>query len=119
MDTAGRTLLQRAAPPEVLARVFGVLEGLQNAGLAGGSLLVPVLVALGGAPAALLGVAALLPLMAVVAFRRLRTIDEHARVPVAELNLLRCMDTFAGLPAPALEGLARSYARRRSPRARS
>ena len=108
VDTAGRTLLQRAAPPEVLARVFGVLEALQDAALAAGSLLVPVLVALGGAPLALVGVAALLPLMAVLTFRRLRTIDAHARVPVAELNLLRCMETFAGLPAPALEGLARS-----------
>jgi hypothetical protein len=85
-----------------------VLEGLQNLALAAGSLLVPTLVALGGASAALVGVSAVLPLVAALAFRGLRTIDRRARVPVAELALLRSMPVFAGLSAPVLEGVARS-----------
>jgi hypothetical protein len=106
LDVASRTLLQRSVPPQLIGRIFGVLEGLSMAGLAVGALLVPALAALGGSRLALVGVAAVLPLAAVAGGRALLSVDNGAPVPVVEIALLRSLPLFAELPAPAIEGLA-------------
>jgi hypothetical protein len=112
-DVAGRTLLQRSAPPEVLGRVFGLLEGLAMAAMAVGALLTPVLIEAGGAGLALAATAALLPALALLRPRRLAAVDRHADVPVVEVALLRRLAPMRALAAPDIERLARCLTPRR------
>ena len=107
-NVTGRILLQRAAPPGIIAQVFALLESLMDAGIVLGAILVPVLVGLSGARAALLGTCILFVGLVALAWRRLRAIDDTADVPQVEIQLLRSMSIFAPLPAPELEGLARA-----------
>jgi CRP-like cAMP-binding protein len=58
-----------------------------------------------------LGTAALLPLLLVGRARRVLSIDQHARVPVVEISLLRRIPLFGMLPGPAMEALAQSLER--------
>jgi MFS family permease len=111
LDVGARTLLQRAAPPDMLARVFGLVEAISMAALAVGSLGVAVLVEIGGVPLALLGIGLLLPLAVLVGGRSLLDIDRHADVPVVEIGLLRALPVFSPLPPEKLEAVARALER--------
>ena len=106
LEVATRTLLQRSVPPQLMGRIFGILEGLMMAGYALGALLVPALMHLGGSRLALVGVAAVLPVAAAAGGRALFSLDAETPVPVVEIALLRSLPLFAELPAPAIEGLA-------------
>jgi MFS family permease len=108
MDVSGRTILQRAVRDEVLASVFGILEGMMAAAVAIGSILVPIVVVFTGAGGAVLVFAALLPLIAVLTWPGLRAVDRRAGVRIRELTLLQRTSMFQALPLPAVEALARA-----------
>jgi MFS family permease len=107
LDVAGRTLLQRLAPPDTLARVFGILEGVSMAGLAVGSVAAASLVAVAGGRGAFIGVGLLLPTALALVYRSIRDADRQA-LPLVELTRLRAVPLFSLLPRPQLEALARA-----------
>jgi hypothetical protein len=110
---AAQTLLQRSTPVEVVVCAFALIESMRDAGLALSSLLVPVLIALGGTKAAFIGAACVAPVVVLLTARRFRRVDAEASIPVVELGVLRRSPIFSALPAGPLEALAHaaSYAR--------
>ena len=106
MDVAGRTLLQRVAPDALLSRVFGVLEGIDMATLAIGSILAPALIALAGVKGAFLVAGLALVAVTALNWRRLLRTDAAGVVLPRELAALMGVPFFAPLPGPALERLA-------------
>ena len=105
VDVSAVTLLQRATPGELLGRVFGVLESIVIASVAVGSAVTPALLHLLGVRATLVVTGALLPVVTLPVWRRLRRLD----VPTADsrrLELLRGDPIFAPLPGAMLEQLA-------------
>ncbi len=108
LDVSARILLQRSAPPEQLARIFALSEGLSMLGLAAGAVLVPVLIDLAGPTGALVGAAALLPLHVLLTARTVHRLDRDATLPVVEIALLRHVPVFRALPPPETESLARA-----------
>jgi len=107
VDVAGRTILQRSVRDEVLARVFGVQEGLGMGAIAVGSILVPILIAVLGLTGAILVIAAILPVTVVLVWSQLVALDARTPVPVLAIALLRRVSLFGPLPAPNLEAIAR------------
>jgi MFS family permease len=110
VDVSGITLLQRSAPDAVLGRVFGAFEGLIVLGMAVGSLLAPLLVAVVGARGALVVAGAILPVLLTPLWRPLVAIDAAAAAAADEVELLQHLEVFAPLPVPELERLAKALA---------
>ncbi len=107
LDVAGRTLLQRIADDDVLARLFGVLEGFQVGALAVGSVTAPLLVAAAGQRGALVVAGLVLPIVAVAVRGRLAGLEAGTPVPHDRLALLTGIPMFAPLSPPTLERLVR------------
>jgi Cyclic nucleotide-binding domain len=106
-DITGRTLLQRAAPPDAIAGSFSILEATTDFGLASGAVLVRVAIGVGGVKAALVAPAVLAVVLMALLWRQLAKIDAAATVPQVEIQLLRTLPIFAALRPPSLEGVAR------------
>jgi len=85
MDVSGRTLLQRTAPPQILSRAFGVLEGLTMAALAIGAALAAFLVDRFGPAGAVAAVGAILPIAVFATLRPLLRADAGADATDAPL----------------------------------
>jgi quercetin dioxygenase-like cupin family protein len=100
------TLLQRATDPRMLARLFGILEGVHMASLAVGSIVAPLLIALTGEQGAFLLAALAMLLAAASAWPTMRRLDDAAVARPREVALLRSIPMFAPLGVPAIERLA-------------
>jgi MFS family permease len=106
--TSGVTI-QRQAPPQVLARVFGIVEGLRMAAVAVGSLAVTAFVTWADLGMALVLLAGVVLAVVVLGVARLRRHGDDATVVSDELvQRLLADPVFADLPAPSTERLARS-----------
>ncbi|MCJ7710121.1 MAG: MFS transporter, partial [Chloroflexi bacterium] len=108
MDVAGRTILQRGVRDDVLARVFGILEGLMMAALAVGSILVPLVIAVTGLGGAVIVFALLLPAIVLLTWPGLQALDRRSTVPRREIAILRRLRLFEALDPPAMETLGRA-----------
>jgi hypothetical protein len=107
VDVAGLTLVQRAVPDDVLARVFGVIQMLWLASMGIGAAIAPVLIAWLGITGALIVAGAFLPVLVAISSAAVARIDAHATAPDAqELRILVAVPIFAPLPGGSLEHLA-------------
>jgi MFS family permease len=105
-DIATRTLVQRLLPDRLLVAVFGLQESLMMAAFALGSLAAPLLVEAVGPRGAFAIAGAFLPVVALLAYPRLRRLDADTQVPADVLRLLLDVPLLAVLPPRVVERLA-------------
>lgn len=107
VDVAAFTLVQRAVPDDILARVFGVIQMLWLGSAGIGAVTAPILINWLGLDAALIVTGALLPALVLLFGRKVARIDAAATPPDPdELRILGAVPIFAPLPGMTLEHLA-------------
>jgi MFS family permease len=107
VDVSGLTLVQRAVPDEVMARVFGVIQMLWLASLGIGAAIVPLLIDWLGREGALIAAGVFVPALVALLGTRVARIDAASPAPAAEeLRILAAVPIFAPLPGGSLEHLA-------------
>ena len=105
VDVSAVTLMQRATPGRLLGRVFGVLESVAIASIALGAALAPVVIHVAGVRGAFVITGALLPIVTLPLWHRLRRLDAPTVAP-RRVELLQGDPIFAPLPSAVLEHLA-------------
>ena len=93
-------------PNAVRGRVFGMLESIVMLGLAAGSVLAPVMVAVLGIQGALIATGVLLPALAILTWPLVRRTDDLAVIPAREMAVLRGVPMLHFLPLTVLEQVA-------------
>ena len=110
VDVLAITALQRAVPPETLARVFGVFFAFFLGAIALGTLVTPPIVDAFGLNAALLIMAFGPAALALLGYPALARLDQRAAARLAELApriaILERLGIFAAAPQSVLERLA-------------
>ena len=106
VDVNGFTILQRIAPKETMARVFGAMESAVIGGMALGALLMPLLISTVGLRWGLAVIGTAVTAVVLAGTAGLRRIDTIALAPPG-LELLRGVSLLAPLPEPIIERLAR------------
>ena len=111
VDVTAFTLIARMVPNVVLARVFGVLESVGALAVGIGFIVAPLLIGLFGTKGALLTVGAVAPIVCLLWWRRLTTIDASVAVRTDDIILLRKIAMLRPLPVTIIEQLAHGIRR--------
>jgi MFS family permease len=107
VDLGLYTLMDRLAPNDILARVFGLQESLVSLTVGLGAIVAPVLIDLTSVRVAMAAVGLLCPILVVASWRRLKRPDRYIGELDDEIGLLRGVPMLQPLPLPAIEQLAR------------
>ena len=103
LDVVAYTLLQRTIPSGERTAVFALLEGCIGLGVTAGGLAAPVLIGAAGVTGALIVTGSILPIVALLGWRRIRTIDDERAIPDDVADALRADPLLRRLPLAALE----------------
>jgi MFS family permease len=106
VDATAYSLVPRTVDDAVLARVFGALFALIYAAMALGAAVVPLLITLLGSEGALIVVGLVLPILVVLAWRRLSSIDRGIERRDEVIALLRRVSFLRLLPMAGMEYLS-------------
>jgi MFS family permease len=107
LDVAGLTIVQRAVPDEVLARVFGVIQMLWLSSMGIGAAIAPWLADWLGLDGAMIATGAFLAVLVGLSWVPVARIDAAAPPPaITELRVLASVPIFAPLPGGSIEHLA-------------
>jgi MFS family permease len=106
VDINAFTIMQRLVSDEVMGRVFGAVDSALIAGMALGSLAMPLLMHTEGLRTGLLVIGTSVTALSLASFGALRRIDTIALAPDG-LGVIRSAALFAPLPERSIERLAR------------